>query len=98
VTLSLRSKPREGKTSVELPRGFAAFSASSGARADPSRFGGVSSPLADGWSLEKLSAVVREMTRAVTVDSVSIVETGSNCTDTVNAVTKLVQLLEKSHE
>lgn len=62
---------------------------------EPRLFSGVSSPLGDGWSLEKLFAVVRDVASTGKVDSVSIVEAGSHCPNTVRAVTKLIHLLEE---
>lgn len=61
---------------------------------DPAHFKGVSSPLGGGWTLHELLEAVLDVTRAVRVDSVSIVEAGSGCANTVEAVSKLVQLLE----
>lgn len=61
---------------------------------DPARFVGVSSPLSDGWSLEELVTAVRGVTSVVPVDSVSIVEAGSDCLDTIQAVVELTRILE----
>lgn len=62
---------------------------------EPSLFSGVSSPLGKGWSLEKLLGTVSDVAKTVKVDSVSVVEAGSNCPNTILAVVNLVKLLEK---
>ncbi|MEG1312705.1 MAG: arginase family protein [Bacilli bacterium] len=62
---------------------------------DPSYFSGVSSPLGGGWSVKKLFEVINEVVRTVRVDSISIVEAGSNCPNTIQAVSELSQLLEE---